>query len=168
MQNLGTLFGDGLHLFGDSLYLFWLTWRALTSFSKGPGPSKLIWRDSLNRNFAGYPRSKTPSESGLKWLHSGQNTVLMQNLSTLFGDVLDSLLDSRVGLGYIVLAGDVGQQDWRPIWRGPRYIEIWDSDDILTVGQVVAKLFAAYEMLHHCLKRQGRMLASRVHLEYGD
>jgi hypothetical protein len=42
MQNIGTLFGDGLHLFGDSLYLFGLAWRALSCFSKAPGPSKSI------------------------------------------------------------------------------------------------------------------------------
>jgi hypothetical protein len=35
MQNLGTLFGDGLHLFG-------LAWRALSCISKAPGPSKEI------------------------------------------------------------------------------------------------------------------------------
>jgi hypothetical protein len=42
VQNLSTLFGDGLHLFGDSLNLFGLTWRALSLISKAPGPPKSI------------------------------------------------------------------------------------------------------------------------------
>jgi hypothetical protein len=40
VQNLGTLFGEGLHLFGDNLHLVGLTWRALTLLSKAPGPPK--------------------------------------------------------------------------------------------------------------------------------
>jgi hypothetical protein len=61
--------------------------------------------------------------------------------------------------------------DYSPIRRAAkslaRGIENGDSD-IPTVGQSVLKLFAAYEMIHYGLGRQRGILASSVHLEYGD
>jgi hypothetical protein len=76
-----------------------------------------------------------------------------------------------VDLGCVGPGGDVSRQDYSPIRRAAkslaRGIENGDSD-IPTVGQSVLKLFAAYEMIHYGLGRQRGILASSVHLEYGD
>jgi hypothetical protein len=57
MQNLSTLFGDGLHLFG-------LTWRALSQFPKSTRAAKM----NLKRQF----------EPKFHWLSSQQDPVKIQ------------------------------------------------------------------------------------------
>jgi hypothetical protein len=64
MQNLATLFGDGLHLFGDSLYLFGLTWEEWKSWATY-GALKLYKKECpgvIGHSGVEVPLTKTDSE----------------------------------------------------------------------------------------------------------